>query len=71
MADFVKLETDYGTRYINADHIVMVEGTHTSYDMESIITLDIMFPDAHGTPKPMQMMCEDKAERVIEKIMGD
>ena len=71
MADFVKLETDYGTKYINPDHIVMIEPAKTSYEMESKIVLDIPYYNAHGERRQTSFLCYDTPERVIEKIMGD
>lgn len=71
MADFVKLSTDYGIKYINPDHIVMIEPARTSYDCDSKITLDIPYYNAHGERRQTTLMCDDTPERVIEKIMGD
>ena len=71
MADFVKLSTDYGEKFINTDYIISVERTRTSYDMQSRILLNVMKTDAFGKPKLVEYLCEDTAERVVEKIMGD
>ena len=68
MADFVKLETDYGTRYVNVDHIVWVEPARTSWDMQTKLVLDIPYYNAHGERRQTTLMCEDAPERVIEKI---